>query len=476
MSPRFACISLTTLFALAPLACGPSANVTVPSKPLPSAFEQSGGGQSIGLLSWRSYFADQDLQRLIGDALRTSPDLQIALQRIQIARAEVRRKTGVMLPEVSAVAGVGLEKFGRYTADGAGNADTEITPGRTVPNPLPDFGVGLQASWEIDAWGKLKNQRESAVAQYLASVEGKHLVLSSLVADIASAYYELLALDHTRDVLSETLVRQREALEVVRLQKMAGRANELAVQQFEVQLKSTLALDADVKLRSSELENRINLLRGTYPQPIQRSKASLLREVSSQLSAGVPSELLRNRPDIREAELLVEAAKCDLRAARAAFFPSVNITAGVGFQAFNPKFLFSTPESLVYSATVGLVAPLVNRSAIEAEFETAKAEQIQAMYHYQKVILAAYAEVASSLTALAETAKITALKQEQRAAMHQIVETADTLYRAGQATYVEVLMARQGALAAELEWIEALKQQHLVTVALYKALGGGWRG
>lgn len=462
--------------AVAALACAPRGEPPkVPEKPLPAAFADEPAGASVGLQSWRSFFADPDLQALIQGTLSDNLDLKLALQRVELARATVRMTSGARLPRVAGVGGVGVSKAGRYTPEGAGNASTEITPGRPVPTHVGDFGLGLQASWEVDAWGKLKSAHQASVARYLASVEGKHVVASSLVSDVAAAYFELVALDQARDVLEQTVVRQQEALEVVRLQMEAGRANELAVQQFAAQLASTQALAVDIELRIRQSEALLNLLRGSYTGAITRSKTSVLRDVAPRLASGVPSDLLRNRPDVRQAEAEVQAAKLDLKSARAAFFPSLTLSAGLGFQAFNPRYLFTTPESLVYGATAGLVAPLVNRSAIEAQFDFAKASQVQALYQYQKVVLVAYAEVVNAMSGLEAGARMTELRRKRRAAVAQTVESADALYRAGKATYVEVLLAQQNTLSAELELIEALKQQHLAGVTLYRSLGGGWR-
>jgi outer membrane protein, multidrug efflux system len=457
------------------LGCGHDVNVKVPEKPLPARFDAEAGPKSAASVSWREFFADAELNGLIGGAIAGSPDVKVALQRIELARAGVRHATGALLPQVSLAAGAGVQKYGRYTVEGAGNQGAEIAPGRAVPTHVPDFAIGLQSTWEVDAWGKLRNQRDAAVARYLASVEGTNLVITGLVADMARAYYELLALDLTHDVLKQTLVRQQEALEVVRLQKQAGRANELAVQQFQVQLTNTQALELETLARVREAEVRINLLRGSYPQAVVRRKEALLADVAPTLATGVPSELLRNRPDIRAAELEIQAAKCDLHAARAAFYPSLTIAAGVGYQAFNPRFLFSTPESLVYSATAGLVAPLVNRSAIEAQFAGAKAYQIQAMYEYQRAVLVAYAEVASGLSGLKSSSELISLRRAQKTAIEQSVSTADDLYRAGKASYFEVLMAQQSTLSIELQLIEALKARRAASVGIYQALGGGWR-
>ncbi|SRR6266540_6171028 len=464
------------LFAATGAACRSiGTEVVIPDKPTPAAFDGESGGRSVAQTSWRDWFGDAQLNGLIAEALSNNQDLQIAMQRIEMARAGARGASGLLLPQVALSLGSSLQRFGLYTSEGASNATTEITPGRPIPNPLPDFAVGLQASWEVDIWGKLRNQRESAVAQYLATIEGTNLVITSLVSDVASTYFELLALDHLREVLRQSVARQQEALEVVRLQKAAGRANELAVQQFEAQLAQTQALELASTRETLETENRINLLLGRYPRPIARNKDVLFTELPAKAAAGLPSELLRNRPDIREAELQVRASKFDLKAARAAFFPSINLSASVGFEAFNPTLLFRVPGSLTYSVAGGLLAPLVNRRALEAQFAGAKASQIQAMYGYQRTILVAYVEVVNALSSIRHTEQILAFKKAQKAATVQAVSAADMLFRAGKASYLEVLLAQQSALRADLDLIDTWKRRRIANVVVYKALGGGGR-
>jgi multidrug efflux system outer membrane protein len=456
-------------------ACAGAPPVKVPEQKTPQRFNVESSGPSAATIEWRDYFADPGLVSLIRQALETNLDLRIALQRIELARAGVAASTGALLPQVDLSMGVGVRKFGLYTMDGAGNATTDITPGRRIPTHLPDYAIGLTSTWEIDLWGKLRSQRKSAVAQYLATVEGANLVITSLVADIATSYYELLAVDHARGVLQSAIERQKQALEVVKAQKAAGRGTELAVQQFEAQLADTRAIEQELAQLSTETENRINLLIGRFPGPVSRSKDALFGAVPGTISAGVPSELLRNRPDIREAERLVEASKYDVAAARKAFYPSLTLSAGVGFQAFTPRYLFTTPESLVYNVAGGLVAPLINRAALKAQLSGASAAQLQAIYEYQRAILTAYAEVVNGLTNVKNTRQALTFKNEQRTALQRAVETADTLYRAGQATYLEVLLAQQNTLQADLELIETQKRERIATVVVYKALGGGWR-
>jgi outer membrane protein, multidrug efflux system len=402
---RTTCLLLTALMALSGCA-SLETSAKVPEVKLPAAYDGSASGPPIAAMNWKDYFADEQLTGLITVALKGNFDLLMALQRIEIARASIKQTTGALFPQVSLGVGAGVRKFGLYTMDGAGNATTEITPDKLVPVHLPDFSIGLQASWEVDVWGKLRNLRGSARAQYLATIEGTNLVITNLVADIAIAYFELIAFDLTQEVLGKAVESQANMLELMQAQKEAGRTNELAVKQFEAQVASTKAMLAESLLWSRQLENHINLLMGRPPQPIGRSKDRLFRDVAATISAGVPSDLLRNRPDIREAEHQVEASKFDVAAARAAFFPSLNLSASVGFQAFDPRYLFITPESLVYSLAGGILAPLVNRSAIEAQFDTAKAMQVQVLYNYQSVILRSFVEVANGFIALERTFEI----------------------------------------------------------------------
>jgi len=451
-------------------------DLSIPKREIPASFQnQKHTTTSIAGINWRQYFADAHLLKLIDTALSDNFDLQTALQRIEISRSSVKLANGALLPQVSFNVGGGVRKFGLYTMDGAGNATTEITPGQTVPVNLPDMYIGLQSSWEVDIWGKLRSQRQSAISTYLASVEGTNFVISTLVADAAIYYNELVALDNELDVIRQTIRKQQDALAVVKVQKEAGRSNELAVLEFKAQLLNTQALETYVLQQITELENKLNFLLGRYPQPIQRTKDIFYIALPQQISAGFPSQLLANRPDIREAEFQIEASKFDLKAAKAAFYPNFNITASFGFQAFNPEFLFNSPASIAYSVMGALVAPIINMNALKAQFNTAQANQLTAMYNYQKTVLNAYVEVANQLSNIRNLQQINALKKQQSEVLKQSVLTADELYKYARASYLEVLIAQQSALQSDLDLIKVTKQQRLSAINIYKALGGGWR-
>jgi outer membrane protein TolC len=223
-----------------------------------------------------------------------------------------------------------------------------------------------------------------------------------------------------------------------------------------------------------EIENQINFLLGRFPQTIERTKENLFQEVPQEIASGIPFQMLAHRPDIREAEYLVQAGKFDVQSARAAFFPKINIGAALGFQAFQPQLLFSTPASIGYSALGDLVAPLVNRKALKAQFQTAKAQQLAAVYHYQKTILNGYLEVVNELSNIRHLQQIRSLKAQQNEVLEGAVEASTDFYSMAKANYLEVLTAQQNLLQAKLEWIDVSRRSQLARINIYKSLGGGW--
>lgn len=448
---------------------------TVKEKVLPKSYSTLTDSLNIAEINWKKYFSDPILEQLIDSALINNLDLQMALQKIEILRAGVKLAKGALLPQVGLNIGGGVRKFGLYTMDGAGNISTQITPGQIVPIDLPDMNIGLQASWELDIWGKLRNQRKSAVSNYLATIEGTNFIISNLIAEVAIAYYELLALDNELNLVQKTILKQQDALQTVNAQKEAGLANELALQQFSANLLQSKILEKETLQQVVLFENKINFLIGRFPQIIIRNKELLTTEIAQDFDAGIPSQLLKNRPDIRKTELLVQASSFDLKSAKAAFYPNLNITAGIGFQAFDPQFLFKSPASLAYNTLGNLVAPVINRNALKAHFNTAKAVQLNAIFEYQKSILNGFIEVSNELSNVRNLKETNNLKKQKSQILNQSVEISDQLFMVGKATYLEVLFAQQSSLQAELDLIINNKNLKLAGVNIYKALGGGWK-
>lgn len=457
-------------------ACAPSlVTKTADTSTVPKRYTTSQDSTNTAKVQWKDYFTDPYLNALIDTALANNQELNITLQEIVIANNEVRARKGEYLPFLGVQGAAGVEKVGRYTSQGANDANTEIMPGKEFPEPLPDYRVGVVANWELDIWRKLRNAKKSAVMQYLATVEGKNFMVTNLIAEIANSYYELLALDNQLVNVRKNIDILNDALEVVKLQKQSARVTELAVRRFEAEVLKNESRQYYILQDIVEAENHINFLVGRYPQPVQRDYQTFDGLIPNTIQAGIPSQLLANRPDIRQAELKLAAAKLDVTVAKARFYPSVGISAGIGFQAFNPSYLIRTPESLLYSFAGDLTAPLINRNAIKAAYYSANAQQIQAVYQYEQTILNAYVEVANQLSMIANLEKSYALKSRQVQALTESIDIANVLFRSARADYMEVLLTQREALESRFELIETKKQQMNAVVNMYQALGGGWR-
>ncbi|KFC59067.1 RND transporter [Flavobacterium gilvum] len=445
------------------------------TKTVPASFDKSTDTTNTSTTPWRTYFKDPNLVGLIETALKNNQELQITLQEIEIAKNDIRVKKGALLPIVGVGAGAGIEKVGKYTSQGAGDASAEITPGRIVPEDLQDYKLGVYAHWEVDVWKKLRNSKKAAVSRYLSTVEGKNFVITNLIAEVADSYYELLALDSQLEIVRKTIELQSNALEVVKIQKQAARATELAVQKFQAEVLGSKSMEFDILQNIKETENKINFLLGQYPQEIKREKSNFTDLVPTMVQSGVPSQLLANRPDIKQAELELEAAKLDVKVARAEFYPSLDITAAIGVNAFKPSYLFTLPESLLYSLAGDIAAPLINRNAIKAEYSSANARQLQALYNYERTILNAYLEVSSQLSKINNLEKSYDLKSQEVTAMNRSIDVAGDLFKSAKADYFEVLMTQRDALESKLELIDTKKEQLTASVHVYRDLGGGWK-
>lgn len=445
------------------------------NRSVPQSYNNNQDTVNVAGLPWREFFKDPYLENLIDTALNNNQELMITLQEIEIARNDVRMRKGAILPTVRLGAGGGIEKVGRYTSQGAGDASTDITPGREVPDWLPDMSVAATAEWEVDIWKKLRNAKKAAVSRYLSTVEGKNFVLTSLIAEVANSYYELLALDNQLLIVQQNISIQQDALEIVKVQKEAARETELAVQKFQAEVLKTRSLEFDIRQNIKETENRINFLLGRFPQEIPRDRSGFLALQPMPVSSGIPSQLLANRPDIKQAEQDLIAARLDVKVARAEFYPSLNISAAIGLQAFSPSYLVKFPESLLASLAGDLAGPLINRSAIKAEYKTANARQLQAVYNYERAILNGYIEVYNQLSNIENLQKSYSLKSQQVDALTNSINIASDLFKSARADYFEVLMTQRDALESKLELIETKKAQFNAVVNVYRGLGGGWK-
>ncbi|HRH33556.1 MAG TPA: efflux transporter outer membrane subunit [Catalimonadaceae bacterium] len=435
--------------------------------------------QPLALPSWKTFFEDSQLVALVNEVLVKNFDLNMAMQRLEMVRSEVVFTNGIRLPDLNAGIGAGVRRFGEYTMDGVGNFDTRKSPNlndkQQLPNPIPDFTIGLSASWEIDLWGKLKSRKKAALARFLAGEQGKNLVLTALISNVAFQYYDLLNLTTELGIIEENYQLQSKAFEVVSIQKQSGMANQLGVEILQAQMLSSSARIFEIRQRLVAAESNLNLLLGRFPQSIPVRSNFLDMPLSSRFPNGIPSEILNNRPDIIQAEYELKARNADLQAARMAFYPSLNISTSIGFQAFNAALLLESPASLAYTALSGLTAPLLNRRQLKANLLMSKAEQKTAYLNYEKTVVSGFAEVYNSLNNIENTEKMFEIKSQEVAVLKQSVSTSADLFRTGRATYLEVVNAQRNSLQSQLELSELKMRQFHARIELFRALGGGWK-
>ena len=451
----------------------PNLRQAEPGPDLPAGFNGATSSENSSQLGIEEFYNDPMLTSLIQQGLAGNRELKILDEEVQIARNEVLSRQGAYLPFLTIGAGGGLDKYSRYTLEGAGVRDDPYLFGKNLPNPLPNSQAGLNFSWQLDIWRQLRNARDAAEQRYRETSEKRNYFVTRLVAEIAENYYGLMALDKRLETLDQTIELQEQSLEIAKAKKEAARGTELAVQRFQAEVRKNQSEKLIVRQDIIEVENRINFLVNRFPQPVERVSAGFFDLNIHALSVGVPAQLLQNRPDIRQAERELEAAGLDVKVARARFFPVLTITGGVGYEAFNPKYLFLTPEALFYNAAGNLVAPLINKKAIQAEYRSANAKQLESVYNYQRVILNAFTEVVNRVSKVENYRKSIEIKKQQLEALDASVDAATKLYQAARVEYVEVLLAQRDLLDARMVLIETKKQQLSAIVNAYQALGGG---
>lgn len=456
-------------------ACNTVKQVTLPeAAKMPEKFNavEAAPEEALG---WKSIFTQSELDTLIATALKENLDMKSGIQRVLIAGANLRLSKAALLPTLRASVSGGLDQFGKYTMNGVGNYDTNfsenIDANQKIPGPTPDYFAGFRSSWEIDVWGKLSKRKEAAYHRYLSTTKGLRWYQTQLTCQVASLYYELIALDKRLKILKENINLQNKGLEVVEAQMTGGRATALAVSQFKAQRTATQGKQFEIRQAITRVENQLNLLLGRYPEHIARDTSAINLPLPKQVYAGLPSAIILNRPDVQQAEEELKAAKADVSAARKAFLPSLTLDAYAGYNAFRLPLLFS-PGSLAAGFLGGLTAPVLNRASLKNANLVANAAQLTAFYQYQQSLISGYQEVTMQLSALENYKQAYDYKTTEVTELKNAVSTANDLYLAGYASYLEVIVAQRSVLNAEMEQVNLKQASYSALIGLYRALGG----
>ena len=421
---------------------------------------------------------DTLLLQLIDSVLIRSNDIKIGFLEVAMAKADFGFQRGLRKPVVSGIIQPSLRRFGKYTMDGVGNYDTQfstnITKEQIIPQNLPDIQIGLQSSWELDIWGKLAKRKKASALRYLASESGQQWLITSLVAEVASSYGQLIALDKELEILKSNIEIQRKVVELVQVQKEAGAVNESAVQQLEAQWLNSRAQEGDVLQQIIRLENEIRLFLNKPNVAIKRSKFPFQCALDSSLFARVKIDQLENRPDIRQAKLNLMAAFETKESAVLALKPSIVLSGILGVQGFQPAYLFQLPASMAYQLLGGITSPWLNRSALTSDILRSDSHWKSQDLAYQNVLVKGYLEWDTQVKSLAYLQKQQQLKQREVLLTKGAINTVGTLFLTANASYLEVLTAQQNALRSELELLEISRNQWMRAISLYRVLGGGW--
>jgi outer membrane protein, multidrug efflux system len=463
-------IVCSVLLALSSCAI-PNLRLGQPACPVPTTFNGVATPNNSAQLDIKAFFNDPVLTHLIEEAVANNRELKSLNEEVRVAASFVLKGRGAYLPFVGFRGKSELERYSRYTLPGAGVHTDPYMPGRFLPNPLPDHLLSLPFFWQVDIWRELRNGRDAAILRFQAAVEKRNYYVTRLVADVADNYFTLMALDKRYENLNLIIELQQKSLKIAEARYELARSTELPVRRFEAEVRKNESGIALVKQDIIETENRINYLLNRYPQPVVRDSAHFF-ELNFPLAAGVPAQLLQNRPDIREAERDLEANGLDIKVARAKFFPKLDLSGTAGFESFNPQYLFWGP-STVFNIASEVMAPLINKKAIQAEYIGANAKQLESLYDYQRIVLNAFTEVVNRMAKVENYGTSVTLKKQQVQALEAAVAVATNLFQNARIEYIDVLFAQRDLWDARFEWIQTRQQQLSAFVYTYQALGGG---
>jgi outer membrane protein, multidrug efflux system len=459
------------LFMLIMVSCRTGRNYQRPSVLLPRHFNDSSfvaDTNSIADISWKNYFTDSVLQRLIDSAVSRNYDLQYALRNISISESQVKQANWLWYPQLNA--GLGAE-YNRFSGNGLSGSNT----GPGVTNHYFDYTASLNMAWEIDIWGKFSLQRQASVASYLQNVELAKAVQTRLVADVAQGYFNLLMLDRQLVESKKTLELTIDFVKLTRLLYAAGEVTYLGVQQAESQRQSTAQLIPQIELSILQQENSLQLLTSNLPAGIQRVVGLNDIHFTGTLTTGLPVALLSRRPDVKAAEMFLMNANARVGISRVNMYPALNLTAGAGFESLKTSNWFNIPGSLFGLAGGTLIQPILQRRQLKTQFEVAKQQREQAVISFRQTVLTAASEVTDALIQIKKLKEQENLSQERADTLAAAVQNAQLLFKNDMANYLEVITAQQTALNAQLDLAFILKEELNARVELYRALGGGWR-
>jgi NodT family efflux transporter outer membrane factor (OMF) lipoprotein len=460
-------ILITTL-----ISCSVSKDIETPKDALPENFRNASVSKdttSIADLEWKNFFTEKDIIKLIDSAVVRNNDLQIATKNIEIAQYRFTQSKWGNVPQVNL----------SVTASSSNPSDNSFT-GKNLNQALgqkhiDDFSAGATLSWEADIWGKIKNQKKGAYAEYLQSGEVKKALQTNIVANVSKGYYNLLMLDAQLEIARQTLKLNDSTTTIIKLKYDAGQVTSLAIQQSEAQKLNSAQLIPLLEQNIAIQENALSVLTGSFPDSKERTIRLSSIAIKNNAAIGIPSSLVSRRPDVKSAELALKVANANVGITKADFYPALRITAQGGVNSFEASNWFNIPASLFGTVAGGLTQPLLNNKRVRTQYNIAVVEREKAVIRFRQSVLVAVGEVADALVAVEKLQQQEAFLQERVKTLQQAIKNANLLFKNGMAEYLEVLSAQASLLQSELELADIKRAQLSANTELYRALGGGWR-
>jgi multidrug efflux system outer membrane protein len=435
--------------------------VDVPQEYRAPAPQPAAQGSSLGNEQWWQVYQDPVLAQLIHTAIAQNYDVRIAAARVLEAQAQVGITRSNQLPS----ANVGADVFSEQNAK--------------VTKIFPAYGVNggelnLSVIWNLDFWGKYRRQTEAARAQLLATEWGQRAVLSSLVANVATAYFQLRALDSELEISQRTLASRQQSLKLIQVLDSHGSGSGLDVSQAEQLVYTASETIPDLERQIQQQENVLSVLLGENPQSVPRGRTLTEQPVPESIPAGLPSELLERRPEIQQAEQIMVAANAQIGVAKAAFFPSLALTGLGGLESNALNQFISNPAETWYGA-FSVTQPVFQGGALRSGLRLARANWQEAVLSYEQTLQNALGQVSNALIASQKNREFREQQELLTQAAQKTDQLSEVLYKNGGASYLQVLTSKTNYFSAELNLVQAQFNERLALVQLYQALGGGWQ-
>jgi NodT family efflux transporter outer membrane factor (OMF) lipoprotein len=453
-------------------ACNVSKDIETPKAALPVTFRNAATADtgSIADIPWKNFFTDPTLQKLIDSAIVKNYDMQIAVKNIEASQLLVKQVKWNNIPQADFNITASSTRPSDNSLDGV-----TLKQDNVGTNHIEDYSANLTLSWEADIWGKIRNQSKSAVAAYLQTAEAKKAIQTGIVAGVSQGYFNLLMLDAQLAIAQKNVALNDSTLRIIKLQYDAGQVTSLAVQQAQAQQMAAAQLIPQFEQDITLQENALQLLTGQLPGRIGRNAGLNDISFAENLSAGVPSDMVGRRPDVRSQELALTIANAKVGITKAQMYPSLTITAEGGVNSFKASNWFNVPASLFATAAGGVFQPLLDHKELKTQYEVAKVEREKTVIQFRQSVLVAVGEVSDALVKIEKLKEQRTIAENRVKTLEQATSNSNLLFKNGLANYLEVITAQGNVLQGELE-LASVKRSELSAVSeLYKALGGGWK-